>query len=100
MIVHQGENVIIGTFFEATSGSFNLADYEVKMVVTNLRGEEKLTKENTNIIRNDNDNTVACTITGTETKTLNKGLYFVSFELWANGQKVLSNDVEQLEVVA
>lgn len=97
MIVHQGENVIIGTFFEAITGSFNLADYDIKVVVTNLRGAKKIEKSD-NIVRNDSDNTIACTITSAETKTL-KGLYFVSFELWANGERVLSNNVEQLEVI-
>jgi hypothetical protein len=97
MIVHQGENVIIGTFFEAINGSFNLADYDIKVKVSNLRGAVALEKT-TEIIHNDADNTVACTITGSETKTM-KGLYFVFFELWANGEKVLSNEVEQIEVI-
>lgn len=97
MIAHQGSNVIIGSLFQPTSGTFNLADYEVKLTLSDIQGNTILAKT-TDIIRNDADNVVACTIKGSETKALN-GLYFVTFELWANGEKVLSNEVEQLTII-
>lgn len=97
MIAKQGQNIIIGTVFQPTSGTFNLADYDVRLHITTLRGETVLSKTN-NIIRNDVDNAVACTITADETKDM-KGLYFLTFELLANGDVVLSNEVEQLTVI-
>ena len=97
MIAHKGSNVIIGSLFQPINGTFNLADYEVKLTLSDIQGSIVLTKT-TDIIRNDADNAVACTIKGTETRTL-KGLYFVTFELWANGEKVLSNEVEQLTII-
>ncbi len=98
MIARQGQNVIVGTMFQPTSGSFNLADYEVQLHITTLRGDTVLTL-NDKIIRNDTENVVACTIPASETKKM-KGLYFLTFELVANGEVVLSNEVEQLTVIA
>jgi hypothetical protein len=94
MIAHRGENVFVCSVFQPTSGSFNLADYDVVCIVSNIKGKEVI-KKRSDIIRNNEDNAVGCTLTATDTKALN-GLYFVSFELWANGQKVLSNEVEQI----
>lgn len=99
MIAHKGENVIIGSVFKPINGSFSLSDYIVRCVVTDIRGREVVAIGDEDIVRNDTDNTVACTIVGSATKALS-GLYFVSFELWANGQKVLSNEVEQLTIIA
>lgn len=99
MIAHKGENVIIGSVFKPINGSFSLSDYIVRCVVTDMRGREVVAIEDDDIVRNDTDNTVACTIVGSATRSLS-GLYFVSFELWANDQKVLSNEVEQLTIIA
>ncbi len=98
MIAHKGENIIVGSVIKPTSGVFNLADYAIKCVVTNIRGKEVLVKDDADVVRNNEDNAVACVFTQAETKGL-KGLYFVSFELWANGEKVLSNEVEQITIV-
>ena len=87
--------MIIGSVFKPINGSFNLADYTVQCKVTSINGES--TKYG-GIVRNNKDNTVACTIVGSETAKMS-GLYFVSFELWANGQMVLSNEVEQLTII-
>jgi hypothetical protein len=99
MIAHAGESIIIGSVFKAINGSFNLADYEVRCVVTDIKGEKILVIENDDVVRNNADNTVACTIDGIPTRQMVRGLYFVSFELWANGEMVLSNEVEQLTIV-
>ena len=98
MIAHKGENIIIGSVFKAINGSFSLADYTVRCVVTDIRGKEKLVIEDSGVVRNNATNTVACTIEGTKTKNMS-GLYFVSFELWSNGEKVLSNEVEQVTII-
>lgn len=90
--------MIIGSIIKPVSGVFNLAGYTIKCVVTNLRGGEVLTIEDSDITRNNEANAVACVISGTNTAKM-KGLYFVSFELWANGEKVLSNEVEQITIV-
>lgn len=47
---------------------------------------------------NTDDNTVAHIIPASKTRAMD-GLYFISFELWANGEKVLSNEVEQLTII-
>lgn len=47
---------------------------------------------------NADDNTVAHIIPASKTRTMD-GLYFISFELWANDEKVLSNEVEQLTII-
>lgn len=47
---------------------------------------------------NAEDNAVAHVIKGTKTRDM-EGLYFISFELWANGERVLSNEVEQLTII-
>lgn len=98
MIAHKGENVIIGSVFKPINGSFNLADYTVRCVVRNLKGKAVYELRNIQIVRNNKDNTVACTIVGDVTAKLS-GLYFVSFELWARDQMVLSNEVEQLTII-
>lgn len=98
MIAHKGENIIIGSVFKAINGSFSLADYTVRCVVTTIRGKEVSVIENSGIVRNDATNTVACTIEGSKTARMS-GLYFVSFELWSDGQKVLSNEVEQVTII-
>lgn len=98
MIAHKGENIIIGSVFKAINGSFNLADYTIRCMVTNIRGKEVTVIEDSGIVRNDATNTVACTIEGTKTARMS-GLYFVSFELWSDGQKVLSNEVEQVTII-
>ena len=98
MIAHKGENVIIGSVFKPINGSFNLADYTVRCAVTNLKGKVVYELIEAQIVRNNKDNTVACTIAGSITTNLS-GLYFVSFELWAHDQMVLSNEVEQLTII-
>lgn len=98
MIAHKGENVIIGSVFKPINGSFNLADYTVRCKVTNIKGKGEYRLEEEDIVRNNKDNTVACTIVGSKTATMS-GLYFVSFELWAHDQMVLSNEVEQLTII-
>lgn len=98
MIAHKGENIIIGSVFKAINDSFSLADYTIRCVVTPIRGKEVLVIENSGIVRNNATNTVACTIVGAKTAGMN-GLYFVSFELWSDGQKVLSNEVEQVTII-
>lgn len=98
MIAHKGENVIIGSLFKPINGSFNLADYTVRCKVTNIKGKVVYNLGDENIVRNNKDNTVACTIVGSKTATMS-GLYFVSFELWAHDQMVLSNEVEQLTII-
>lgn len=99
MIAHKGENIIIGSIIKPVSGEFNLADYTIKCVVTNIRGKTVLEKADADIVRNNADNAVACVFTKDVTSRL-KGLYFVSFELYAqSGEKVLSNEVEQLTIV-
>lgn len=98
MIAHKGENIIIGSVFKAINGSFSLADYTIRCVVATIRGKEVLVIENSGIVRNNATNTVACTIEGAKTKEMS-GLYFVSFELWSNGQKVLSNEGEQVTII-
>lgn len=98
MIAHKGENVIIGSVFKPINGSFNLADYTVRGAVTNLKGKVVYGLRDNTIVRNNKDNTVACTIAGSVTAKMS-GLYFVSFELIANEQIVLSNEVEQLTII-
>lgn len=99
MIAHKGENIIIGSVVKPVSGVFNLADYTIRCVVSNIRNNEVLKKENADIVRNNEENAVACVLTSGETKVM-KGLYFVTFELYAqSGEKVLSNEVEQLTIV-
>ena len=98
MIAHKGENVIIGSLFKPINGSFNLADYTVRCKVTSINGESVYNLGDENIVRNNKDNTVACTIVGSKTAKMS-GLYFVSFELWAHDQMVLSNEVEQLTII-
>lgn len=90
--------MIIGSLFKPINGSFNLADYTVRCKVTSINGESVYNLEDENIVRNNEDNTVACTIVGSKTATMS-GLYFVSFELWAHDQMVLSNEVEQLTII-
>lgn len=98
MIAHKGENVIIGSVFKPINGSFNLADYTVRCKVTSINGAHAYSSSDENIVRNNKDNTVACTIVGSVTANMS-GLYFVSFELWAHDQMVLSNEVEQLTII-
>lgn len=98
MIVRKGESVALGSVFKPISGTFNLADYEIKCILTSLKGKVFLTIDNDNILRNNDDNTVACTISGAETSKM-KGLYFISFQLWANGERVLSNEIEKMTVI-
>lgn len=99
MIAHKGENIIIGSVIKPVSGAFNLADYTIRCVVSNIRNKEVLKKEGADIVRNNAENAVACVLTSGETKGM-KGLYFVTFELFAqSGEKVLSNEVEQLTIV-
>ena len=95
MIAHKGENVIIGSRFSALRGEFSLDDYEVYCVVSNISGRE--TREKVQVV-NAEDNAVAHVIKGTKTQDM-EGLYFISFELWANGERVLSNEVEQLTII-
>lgn len=90
--------MIIGSLFKPINGSFNLADYTVRCKVTSINGESVYNLEDENIVRNNEDNTVACTIVGSKTAMMS-GLYFVSFELWAHDQMVLSNEVEQLTII-
>ena len=97
MIAHQGETIIIGSVFRPINGGFNLADYTVQCVITNMKGQKVL--EIRDIIRNNAENAVTCMIHSGATKVL-EGLYFVSFELWANGEMVLSNEVEQVTIIA
>ena len=96
MIVRKGENVAIGSLITTISGPFNLEDFEVKFCLKDLKGKTCLDKND--VTRNDEDNVVAVVLTGDDTKDL-KGLYFAIFELWANGEMVLSNEVEQLTVI-
>lgn len=96
MIAHKGENVILGSRFAPLRGVFSLADYEVVFVVTTIAGKEVI-REQAKIV-NVEDNAVAHVIPSTKTRTM-EGLYFISFELWANGEKVLSNEVEQLTII-
>lgn len=95
MIAHKGENVIIGSRFSPLRGEFSLDDYEVYCVVSNISGRE--TREKAQVVNAD-DNAVAHVIKGTKTRDM-EGLYFISFELWANGERVLSNEVEQLTII-
>lgn len=96
MIANKGENVIIGSRFAALRGAFSLRDYEVWCVVTTISGKETI-REQVQVVNAD-DNTVAHIIPASKTRTMD-GLYFISFELWANGEKVLSNEVEQLTII-
>lgn len=90
--------MIIGSLFKPINGSFNLADYTVRCKVTSINGESVHNLGDEDIVRNNKDNTVACTIVGSKTAKMS-GLYFVSFELWAHDQMVLSNEVEQLTII-
>lgn len=90
--------MIIGSVFKPINGSFNLADYTVQCKVISINGKTVYSSLDENIVRNNKDNTVACTIVGSETAKMS-GLYFVSFELWAHDQMVLSNEVEQLTII-
>lgn len=99
MIAHKGENIIIGSVFKPINGQFSLADYTVRCVVSDMKGRAMVTIDDAYIVRNNADNAVACTIKGSKTASLS-GLYFVSFELYSNGEKVLSNEVEQLTIIA
>lgn len=90
--------MIIGSVFKPINGSFNLADYTVRCKVTSINGKTVDELRNARIVRNNKDNTVACTIVGSVTATMS-GLYFVSFELWVHDQMVLSNEVEQLTII-
>lgn len=99
MIAHQGETIIIGSVFRQINGRFSLADYIVRCVVTDINGEKVVEIPDSSIIRNNADNAVCCTIPSATTKGL-EGLYFVSYELWANDEMVLSNEVEQITIIA
>lgn len=63
-----------------------------------MRGRTIHCFEGEDIIANNDDGSVACVITAHQTSYM-RGLYFVSYELWANGEKVLSNEVEQITVI-
>lgn len=97
MIIRKGEAAAIGSLITTISGPFNLADYTVKFRLTDIKGTTLLIKED-GIVRNEEDNVVAVVLSGAETAKL-KGLCFAMFELWANGDMVLSNEVEQLTVI-
>lgn len=96
MIAHKGENVIIGSRIVPIKGVFNLGDYEVWCVVSTITGKEEI-RERVQVI-NAEDNTVAYIIPASKTRNMD-GLYFISFELWANGEKVSTNEVEQLTII-
>ena len=96
MIAHKGENVIIGSRFAPLRGAFSLSDYVLWCVATTISGKEVI-RERVQVI-NTEDNTAAHIIPASMTRNMD-GLYFISFELWANGEKVLSNEVEQLTII-
>lgn len=97
MIAHKGENIIIASRIVPIKGAtFNLNEHEVWCVVSTIRGGEIL-REQISVV-NAEDNTVAYIINGTKTHAM-EGLYFISFELWANGEKVSTNEVEQLTII-
>ena len=85
----------MGTRFVPVNGVLNLDDYEVQCVVTDMAHNEVM-RASADVV-NAEDNAVAHIIPKTITENM-EGLYFVSFELWANGSKVLSNEVEQLTI--
>ena len=99
MIAHQGETIIIGSVFRPINGRFNLADYLVRCVISDINGVKVMEILDSSIIRNNADNAVCCVIPRTMTKELD-GLYFVSYELWVNDEMVLSNEVEQITIIA
>lgn len=96
MIAHKGENIIVASRIVPLNGQFRLNDYTVMCVVSTVAGKEVMS-ERVSVI-NVEDNTVAYIIPGTKTKSM-EGLYFISYELWANGEKVSTNEVEQLTII-
>ena len=97
MIAHKGENIIVGSVIAPIRGEFNISDYVVKCVVTDMQDREVFSASE-NLIVNVEDNIVGCVIPRSATATMS-GLYFISFELWHNGEKVLSNEVEQMTII-
>lgn len=95
MVAQKGENVIVGSHFVPVAGVLNLEDYEVYCVVTDMSRNE-VVRAKVDVV-NAEDSAVAHIIPSSITEGM-EGLYFVSFELWANGSKVLSNEVEQLTI--
>ena len=85
----------MGTRFVPVAGELNLEDYEAYCVVTDMAHNE-IMRAKVDVVNAENS-AVAHIIPQSTTKDMD-GLYFVSFELWANGSKVLSTEVEQLTI--
>ena len=98
MIAHKGENIIVGSHFVGVDGAFSLAEYTVRCLVTDIVGREVYNLENSDVVRGE-DNCVACVIPARQTRLMKSGTYFLSFELWLKGEKVLSNEVEQVDII-
>lgn len=98
MIAHKGDNIVVASHFVDMSGAFSLASYQVQCVLTDIKGKEVYKIGNEQIVRGEK-NCVACVISSSATRKLNKGVYFISFELWIDNERILSNEVEQVDIV-
>lgn len=99
MIARKGiDNILAASHFVGVDGSLNLAEYRVKCVVTDISGKEMCVRDNGDVVRGD-DNCVASIIPASVMKRWTVGTYFLSFELWRGEEKVMSNEVEQVDLI-
>ena len=100
-VFHQGENIFVGSAVaESLFGRMNLDDYDVKVKVFDRLGHEVLTAEDTHdkVLIDPDTSLLYLFLSGDMTAKM-EGIYFTRIELWCNGQKLRTNELNNFEII-
>lgn len=100
-VFHQGENIFVTSVVaEPVFGQMNLDDYDVKVEISDRLGRDKRTFEEANemVQLDPESNLLYLFLSGNITATM-EGIYFTRIELWYNGQKLKTNELNNFEII-
>lgn len=101
-VFHRGENVfVVGHVDRPLYNTIDLREFQVYAFVTDFYGERVLTlpDDDPDILQINEENNDIILFIGGEYTAKMSGIYFVSYELWFNGQKLVANELENFEII-
>lgn len=101
-VYHKGENIVLCSgVARPIYGEIDLDEYDVKVYITDFYGKRVLSlpEDDPEMLEVEADtDSIYLFIPGQITDGW-RGIYFCSVELWYNGQKLVSNELGNIEII-
>jgi hypothetical protein len=100
-VYHKGENIYTTSLLASPAiADIDLPLYEAVITITDRFGRvfQKIEEAN-DMVQVDKDNGILYIFIPSELTETMEGIYYIEAELWYNGQKLMTNELQRIEVI-